>query len=85
MAVVQGSNSAHVNQLPLNPPFQDLRINVGVVTLRHAPDHLGWHLVAAAVRRYRTLSPGGRALLHAFLVALFLAAILVRLIVIAEQ
>jgi hypothetical protein len=50
-----------------------------------APDHFGWRLVATAVRWYRTLSPKGHAVLHAFFVALFLAAILIRLIIIAER
>jgi hypothetical protein len=85
MAVSQLSNSVRVNQLSLKPTLQSHRINVGVVTMRSSPDHIGWRLVAAAVRRYRTISPKGRALLHAFFVALFLAAVLIQLIVIAAR
>jgi hypothetical protein len=85
MAVSQLSNSVRVNQLPLKPTLPSLRINVGVVAMNSAPDHIGWRLVAAAVRRYRALSPKGRALLHAFFVALSLAVILIQMIVIAAR
>jgi hypothetical protein len=85
MAVSQLSNSVRANQIPSKPNLQNLRINVGAVIMSSAPDHIGWRLVAAVVRWYRTLSPKGRALLHAFFVALFLAAILIQLIVIAAR
>jgi hypothetical protein len=53
--------------------------------MNSAPDHIGWRLVAAAVRWYRTLSPKERVLLHAFFVALSLAVILIQLIVIVAR
>jgi hypothetical protein len=85
MAVSQLSNSVRLNQLPLKPTLPSRRIDVGVTAMSSAPDHIGWRLVAAAVRLYRTISPKGRALLHAFFVALFLAAISIQLIVIAAR
>jgi hypothetical protein len=84
VAASQLSNSARLNQLPLQPTFQSPRIDAGVVIMRHSPDHIGWRLVASAVRRYRALSPEGRDLVRAFMVALALSAILIRLIVIFE-
>lgn len=85
MAVSQLSNSASVNQLPPHPTFQHLRIQAGVITVRRAPTHLGWRLVAAYVRWYRTLSPESRALLRALFIAMGIAALLIRLIIIVAQ
>ena len=85
MAVSQLSNSASVNQLPTHPTFQHLRIQAGVIAVRRAPAHLGWRLVAAYVRWYRTLSPETRALLHALLIAMGIVAFLIRLIIVFAQ
>jgi hypothetical protein len=84
MAASQLSNSARLNQPTPLPISQNSHIDVGVVIMRRAPDHIGWRLVASAVRRYRALSPEGRSLVRAFMVALALTAILIRLIVIFE-
>jgi hypothetical protein len=84
MAASQLNNSARQNQ-PTPPPISvNSRVDVGVIMMSRAPDHLGWRLVTSNVRRYRSLSPEGRSLLHAFMVALALTAILIRLIVIVE-
>jgi hypothetical protein len=80
MAGSQLSNSVRVNQIPPQTYSHNPRINVGVFTMRRAPDHIGWRLVASAVRRYRALSPEGRAIWRAVAAALFLAAILLLLI-----
>jgi hypothetical protein len=85
MAVSQLSNSAPICEITQKPNSQELRIHVGVITMKRAPDHLGWRLVTAAVRRYRSLPPEGRALMRALFVAICLIAFLIRLIVIAEQ
>ena len=83
MAVSQISNPGPVNQPPSQPTFQQLRNHAGVITQRRAPDHIGWRLVAAAVRRYRALSPEARAILRAFFVALLLAVILIRMFIVS--
>jgi hypothetical protein len=77
MADSQLSNSVPVNQISPQAYSHNPRINVGVVTMRRAPGHLGWRLVISTVRRYRALSPEERALVHAFFVALVLAMTLV--------
>jgi hypothetical protein len=83
MAASQLSNSVRVSEIPPTTNWQDLRTDVGVVPMRCAPNHIGWRLVAAFVRWYRTLTPEVRAFSHAFLMALFVAAILIRLLIVA--
>jgi hypothetical protein len=85
MAASQLSNSASVNQIPSQTTFQHLRNQLGVTPMRCAPNHVGWRLAAAFVRWYGTISPEARALAHAFLMALFVAAILIRLLIVFGQ
>jgi hypothetical protein len=87
MAVLQNINSEPTpcdrNDIASQTTWRDLRINRGVIAMRRAPSDVGWRLISAAVRRYRTLSPESRAALH--VVAVCLVAILVRLIIGAEE
>jgi hypothetical protein len=81
MAASQLSNSAALNETPTT----NLRIDVGVVTMRRPPDHLGWRLVTTSVRWYRALCPEARSLLRALAVAFLLSAVFIRLVFIVEQ
>jgi hypothetical protein len=81
MAASQLSNSAALNKTPKT----SLRIHTGVVTMKRAPDHLGWRLVTASVRWYRSLCPEARSLLRALAVALLLSAVFTCLVFIVEQ
>jgi hypothetical protein len=84
MAVSQLSNSVRLYQFPPQPISDAPRIDVGVVAMRRAPDHLGWRLVALAVRRFRSLSPGARCVVRAMVVALCLAFVVIRLIAVIQ-
>jgi hypothetical protein len=85
MAVSQVSKSVRVIQPLQKPIFQYFRVQAGVVAFRSSPEHLGWRLVSAAVRRYRTLSPEARAIIHALAMAVALFAIFIRFVFLAKQ
>jgi hypothetical protein len=80
MATSQVSNSVRVIKIPPHHSFQTSRINAGIVTMRRAPDRLGWRFIALAVRRFRSLSPDARCVIRALAVALCLAFVFIRLL-----